>query len=261
MILGRFTIPIVAVAAIVVVAGATAGLAAARMQDSGPAAPAQAPTALPNDPGPVMSPKPETQPTRKPEADLPFILDLDSPIEAAADKSTMRHSKEGGTASSKGSRSDGGGSGQAGPGQGTVYTWQDGDRTRRVVLLDEAESPSAAPDTKSYTPNKPSTNESLDKDGRIADPVFRPESGGGLMMLPGGIILALEPDWDKATVEAYFSENGIAMDRVKKLDFIDNGFAVETEPGFPSLDLANELAEQDGVLISSPNWWTDVEAK
>ena len=101
MILGRFTIPIVAVAAIVVVADATAGLAAARMQDSGPAAPAQAPTALPNDPGPVMSPKPETQPTRKPEADLPFILDLDSPVEAAADKSTMRHSKEGGTASSK----------------------------------------------------------------------------------------------------------------------------------------------------------------
>ena len=51
------------------------------------------------------------------------------------------------------------------------------------------------------------------------------------------------------------------MDRVTKLDFIDNGFSVETEPGFPSLDLAKELAEQDGVLISSPNWWSEVEAK
>ena len=45
------------------------------------------------------------------------------------------------------------------------------------------------------------------------------------------------------------------------MGFIENGFVVKTEPGFPSLELANELAARDGVLISSPNWWREVEAK
>ena len=43
------------------------------------------------------------------------------------------------------------------------------------------------------------------------------------------------------------------------LGFLDNAFFVETEPGFPSLDLANDLAEQDGVVISTPNWGMEVE--
>ena len=40
-----------------------------------------------------------------------------------------------------------------------------------------------------------------------------------------------------------------------------NGFLVETEPGFPSLELANALAAQAGVWVSSPNWWSDRVAK
>ena len=51
------------------------------------------------------------------------------------------------------------------------------------------------------------------------------------------------------------------MDRVEKLGFIENGFFIETDPGFPSLDLANALAPQEGVLISSPNWWTEVTVR
>ena len=45
------------------------------------------------------------------------------------------------------------------------------------------------------------------------------------------------------------------------MGFLENGFLVETEPGFPSLELANALASQDGVVMSSPNWWTEIEAK
>ena len=55
--------------------------------------------------------------------------------------------------------------------------------------------------------------------------------------------------------------NGIKMDRVSELDYVANGFFVETEPGFPSLDLANALAVQDGVEISSPNWAREVTPK
>ena len=41
--------------------------------------------------------------------------------------------------------------------------------------------------------------------------------------------------------------------------FTTNAYFIETEPGFPSLNLANELAGQDGVVLSSPNWQTEVE--
>ncbi len=92
-------------------------------------------------------------------------------------------------------------------------------------------------------------------------PVFRSESGGGLMTLPGGIVLALDPAWDRDAVESFFSGNGIALERASELDFLDNGFFVETEPGFPSLELANTLASQDGVILSSPNWAREVESK
>ena len=48
---------------------------------------------------------------------------------------------------------------------------------------------------------------------------------------------------------------------MQERDFAINAFFVETEPGFPSLNLANELAEQEGVLISSPNWRTEVSLR
>ena len=92
-------------------------------------------------------------------------------------------------------------------------------------------------------------------------PVFRSESGGGLMTLPGGVLLSLDPKWDKAQVDRFFSDSNISPEQVSELGFIPNGFLVETEAGFPSLDLANSLASQDGVEISSPNWWSEVEAK
>lgn len=81
------------------------------------------------------------------------------------------------------------------------------------------------------------------------------------MTLPGGIMLALDPEWDEAQVDSFFSNNGISPGQVSELGFIPNGFLIKTDPGFPSLELANELAEQEGVDISSPNWWTEVEAK
>ena len=51
------------------------------------------------------------------------------------------------------------------------------------------------------------------------------------------------------------------MDRVSELDYVANGFFIETGPGFPSLDLANALAVQDGVEISSPNWGREATPK
>ena len=74
------------------------------------------------------------------------------------------------------------------------------------------------------------------------------------MTLPGGVLLVLDPEWSQAQVNSFFSANGIKLDRVSELDYVDNGFFVETEPGFPSLELANTLAALEGVAVSSPNW-------
>ncbi len=91
-------------------------------------------------------------------------------------------------------------------------------------------------------------------------PVFRSESGA-LMTLPGGVLLVLSSAWSQAETNAFFSNNGIKMGRVSELDYVANGFFVETEPGFPSLDLANALAVQEGVEISSPNWGREATPK
>ncbi len=153
-----------------------------------------------------------------------------------------------------------------GASQGTVYTWQDGDKTRRVVL--QTAPPAQAQDTvaasEDGTVNREGTSSSIRSQPETAadgQPVFRSESGGGLMTLPGGVLLALDPEWDQAAVEKFFSQNGISMDRTSELDYIDNGFFVETEPGFPSLELANTLAGQDGVILSSPNWTREMESR
>ena len=81
------------------------------------------------------------------------------------------------------------------------------------------------------------------------------------MTLPGGVLLVLDADWTATEVNAFFASNSIKLDQISELDFVDNGYFVETDPGYPSLNLANKLASQDGVIISSPNWWTEVTTK
>ena len=156
-------------------------------------------------------------------------------------------------------------SGAAASVQGTVYTWEDGDRTLRVALQEDL----VVQKTADITPDDvvvakgaaDSIVQKQAKHGQDALPVFKPESGGGLMTLPGGVLIALDPGWDEDMIDSFLSKNGISTDRTSELGFIVNGFVVETEPGFPSLELANELASQDGVMISSPNWWMEVETK
>ena len=149
--------------------------------------------------------------------------------------------------------------------QGETYTWQDGDRTLNVVLQEDLvvqkTSEVTTTDVVVVRGLASSIVEKQASHGDDAGPVFKSESGGGLMTLPGGALLALDPEWDETQVEDFFAQNGISSDKVSELDFIPNGFVIETESGFPSLDLANELAGQDGALISSPNWSREVEAK
>ncbi len=150
------------------------------------------------------------------------------------------------------------GPGATGPVQGDPYTWQDGDRTMTVMLQADlvVEKDSGGLPRDVVSANEGGTNvvRSADAQSNSATlPVFRAESGA-LMTLPGSVLLVLSSEWSQAETNAFFSNNGIKLDRVSELGYVANGFFVQTEPGFPSLDLANALAVQDGVEISSPNW-------
>ncbi len=149
--------------------------------------------------------------------------------------------------------------------EGTVYTWQDGDREMRSVLQNDATDPqdrstSDGEQGIAVKGVRSSGKVSGDVDDKVL-PEFRMESGGGLMTLPGGVLLLLNPKWDEARVSEFFTSNDISPNDVKELEFQDNGFLVNTEAGFPSLTLANQLAGKEGVISSSPNWSRERQAK
>lgn len=152
-------------------------------------------------------------------------------------------------------------SGQQQSAQGQPYTWQDGDRTLTVLLQDDLTvTQDGDIALRDDTAIRTTRSDTVDKAASAGLPVFRSQSGS-LMTLPGGVLLALDETWSEAETDAFFENNGIDRDRASELDYVANGFFVETEPGFPSLDLANALAEQDGVWVASPNWWRDRVAK
>ena len=266
----------IGIVSVVLAGGITAGLIFAR--DQGP--PAVVPeivvsvpdsAAMPG-PGPAaaLAPRlvamPEPEPKAAPE---PELVAMPEPEPAAAPEPELVAMPEpepkANLETQMARPSEGDDSGLEGDSPGTVYTWQDGDRTLRVVLESRQAVHETVADTTEDSEVAKGASDNVVRErsvpGSDGQPVFRSESGGELMTLPGGIILALDPEWDQHTVERFFSRNGIALDRTSELDFLPNGFFVETEPGFPSLELANTLADQDGVILSSPNWSREVELK
>ena len=152
-------------------------------------------------------------------------------------------------------------SGQQQSAQDRPYTWQDGDRTLTVLLQDDLTvTQDGDIASKEDIAARTIRSDTVDKAASAGLPVFRSQSGS-LMTLPGGVLLALDETWGRTETDVFFSDNGIDAARVSELDYVTNGFFVETDPGFPSLELANVLAEQDGVRVSSPNWRRDLVAK
>ena len=149
-------------------------------------------------------------------------------------------------------------------GAGTVHTWHDGDREMRAVLQNDATNPDAESGVKGAVGStiKNAVEQSKNKGGGSSVlPEFRSESGGGMMKLPGGVILLLDESLDDAAVDDFFTRNDISKKNVTEIGYLDNAFLVETDAGFPSLNLANELAGQEGVVSSSPNWQRERVAK
>ena len=85
--------------------------------------------------------------------------------------------------------------------QEQVYTWEDGDRTVRVLLqsdLEVSEDGDIARGSGEHIVTKASVG------GSTGQPVFRSESSGTLMTLPGGVLLVLDAAWSTAETNAFF---------------------------------------------------------
>ena len=251
MKLGRVVIPIVATLAVVAIGVAAVAVVATGALASEPPEepkPAATPVSSPADGAQAASNMEVLEAPKEVELVLPDIPD--KPVAAA--QQTEKTTSTGRTEPPPQPK-------------GQSYTWEDGDRTLTVLLQEDLTvqktSGVSTSDVVLVKGAVESIVERQPQHGTDDGPVFKSESGGGLMTLPGGVLLALDPDWDQAEVDSFLEKYGIPADKVSELGFIENGFLVETDSGFPSLDLANELAGQDGVLISSPNWSREVEAK
>ena len=239
----RYTVSVVVLVVLVLSAGITAGLISAKDQAVDVAPSPLDITAPPAEPTPTAVP---LQIPDAPEKSQIIVLTDERPSV--------------GTSPAEGEPSQ----------AATVYTWQDGDKTQRVLLQEDLtvqKTDASTPGDVVVTEAGESSIVRKQADPQQADPqqeggpVFLSESGGTLMTLPGGVLLKLDSNWDEETVEEFLAENGIDAERVSPIGFIENTFFVESEPGFASLELANSLAAKEGVEISSPNWWMDVEAK
>ncbi|WP_420443640.1 hypothetical protein [Candidatus Poriferisodalis sp.] len=152
------------------------------------------------------------------------------------------------------------------PTLGQMYTWEDGDRTLEVwldpnlVVQSDGDGISREDISASAGDGVVVRGDATESLRAKGDPVFW-SSSGELMALPGGAVLVLDASWDVAAVDDFLERNGIDASRLTELDFVANGFFIDTEPGIPSLDLANSLAGQDGVVLASPNWWTEIVTK
>ena len=147
-------------------------------------------------------------------------------------------------------------------GRSVPYTWQDGEHTRRVYLQ---------PDLVLQDPADNTSEDVVVRAGRMENvvqrtarhgeqdtlPVFRSASGS-IMTLPGGVLLVFDEQWDQRRINTFVATNGIDKGSVRALDFTPNAFFIDTAPGLPSLELANALAAEEGVVIASPNWRREI---
>ena len=142
--------------------------------------------------------------------------------------------------------------------EGQLYVWYDGDRTRRVRLQSDltVQTGSDGQGDKIVARSAVTGTQAQ----RQALPVFRSESSGKLMTLPGGALVVFDSELDDAQISKFLTEQGISMNRVMPT-LLHNAFEIETEPGFPALELANRLATSAESLVASPDWATDPVTK
>ena len=242
---------LVAAIALLAFAGMAAG-AVALIGPGNPAAPAL------SDPPPRVVPDPEPASTATPRAVTESVFDgtgvpsgpperADTdPVESDAPKPTATPSPT--------------------PAPAPDY-WQDGDR--RMRLHPVATPPPAPADAKSdgevevpLSRSAAASQPGTAQPQNPADPTpqFQSDSGNSLS-LPGGVLVVLDADWGADEVDEFFASNEIKPAQITAMPPLPNTYLIATLPGLASLELANSLAGQSGVIAASPNWQREITTK
>lgn len=82
---------------------------------------------------------------------------------------------------------------------------------------------------------------------------------GGLMALPGGVLVNFKPDWTEAQARTWVSARGFVLGQ--KLNLPGNWYLVATPAGAASLLAANAMFESGAVLSATPNWWKQASTR
>ena len=142
------------------------------------------------------------------------------------------------------------------PEQGQIYVWYEGDEERRVRL-----APNLTTEQNGDEPlgigDPAGSAASVGTQGQVA-PVFVDDSTGVVMELPGGVLIAFVAEWDEAQINSFFAEQGIDRNAITP-SALPNTFLIDTSAGFPSLLLAQKLAQLGGVDVAVPNWAFELE--
>jgi hypothetical protein len=90
-------------------------------------------------------------------------------------------------------------------------------------------------------------------------PVFTSGNEFSMRSLPGNVIIVFKKGWSEDRIQAWSQNQKIKI--LRKLEFTDNAYLIETDSGLASLQTANRLFETGEVEISQPDWWVQMVAK
>lgn len=84
--------------------------------------------------------------------------------------------------------------------------------------------------------------------------------GGPKIALPGNIIVKFKDTIAKDQIESILKSKGLKIIRIQKI--LDKEyFILETPPGLPSLELANQLRNLPEVEYSKPDLWIEISKR
>jgi hypothetical protein len=170
----------------------------------------------------------------------------------------------------------------------TSYVWHDGDQKREVwldsdLVAEFAPSASGEAGVKRVNPNAqagPSPKGirlwrmmgamnsdvvSRRANAETARGVFSPvlhdaaTDKGAMRLLPGNVIVHLNPTWDTGTAYNWFKTRKLEV--AEQLGYGANIFLIRTGPGLEALETANRIYESGDVVAAFPNWWVEMQKK
>ncbi len=142
-------------------------------------------------------------------------------------------------------------------GTGTLHWYENG--RKRSLRIDPAWIADFAAPPARPAPGQPRTplkrfiggKKALETLPAGSSPVFRDENGAA-RALAGGVVVRLR-EADLPEARARLADAGLVP--VRPLDPEGRTWLVDSPPGLPSLELANQLHESGKFESATPNWW------